>query len=148
MHTAAIAESIDLADLGPWFQGAVAEIGATVAAQCIVASGPGGAVVSDAFFADESGEITVFVPAAMPVCHVGRVANHVLPAVELAVIVHEGAHAGIDRTYGYLAAHVAERAISVDGPIRERYLVGRSETSDESQWRTEIGWPIFRTTSN
>jgi len=145
-ETAAISESIDRADLGPWFERAVAEVRATVVAQRIDPSGPGGAVVSDAFFADESGEITVYVPAATPVLPVGRVTNRVLPAAELAVIVHEGSHAGIDRTYGALAAHVAERAISVDGPIRERYLVGRNETDDESQWRTEIGWPIFRTT--
>jgi DNA-binding transcriptional MerR regulator len=146
IETAAISESIDRADLGPWFEGAVHEVRATVAAQRVDAAGPGGAIVSDAFFADESGDITVFVPTATPVRPVGRVVDRVLPAVELAVIVHEGSHAGIDRTYGALGAHVAERAISVDGPIRERYLVGHNETGDESQWRTEIGWPIFRTT--
>ena len=148
MHTAAISATIGLADLGIWFQGAIAEIQAVVAAQGVPTAGPGGSVVSDAFFADECGEITVFVPIAAPLRTVGRVAHHVLPAAELAVIVHDGSHVGIDNTYGALGAHVAERAISVDGPIRERYLIGRSDTSDEAQWRTEIGWPIFQTTPN
>jgi DNA-binding transcriptional MerR regulator/effector-binding domain-containing protein len=145
-ETAAVSDCIELADLSAWFQGAVAEVHATLAAQHITVMGPGGAVVSDGFFADEAGEITVFVPAATPVIPVGRVVHHVLPPAELAVIVHEGSHAGIDRSYGALATHVAERAIAVDGPIRERYLVSRHDTNDEKQWRTEIGWPIFRTT--
>ncbi len=58
------------------------------------------------FFADERGEITVFVPLARPLQPVGRV---------------------------------------LAGPIRERYLLGSYDTSDETRWRTEIGWPILRT---
>jgi len=147
LQTAAVSEHIELADLSAWFQGAVAEVHATLAAQHVTALGPGGAVVSDAFFANGAGEITVFVPATAPLSPVGRVVHRVLPPAELAVIVHEGSHAGIDCSYGALAAHVAEREIAVDGPIRERYLVGRHDTNDEVRWRTEIGWPIFRTTS-
>jgi DNA-binding transcriptional MerR regulator len=145
MPTAAIVETVDAADLSAWFQGAVGELRATLAAQEVTPSGPSGAVVSDAFFADEQGQIAVFVPSTEPVRPVGRVTLLTLPMVELAVIVHHGSHSTIDRSYGALGAHVAERAIAVDGPIRERYLVGRPETSNEAQWRTEIGWPIFRT---
>jgi DNA-binding transcriptional MerR regulator len=142
---AAITATIDGADLSDWFQGAVGELRAVLAAQDLPPDGPSGAVVSDAFFADERGALTVFVPTPAPVRPVGRVVPHTLPAVELAVVVHTGSHSTIDRTYGALAEHVAERAIAVDGPIRERYLVGPYETPNETQWRTEIGWPIFRT---
>jgi hypothetical protein len=31
--------------------------------------------------------------------------------------------------------------------VPETYVVGARETSDSSQWLTEIGWPIFRTRS-
>ena len=68
-----------------------------------------------------------------------------MPAVELATIVHTGSHVDIDRSYGALATYVSDRALGVDGPIRERYLVGRLDTADEDAWQTEIGWPIFRT---
>jgi hypothetical protein len=27
--------------------------------------------------------------------------------------------------------------------VRENYLVGRLDTPDDTQWETEIGWPIF-----
>jgi hypothetical protein len=39
---------------------------------------------------------------------------------------------------------VAERAIGVDGPIREYYLVPFTEP-DLSRHRTEICWPVFQT---
>ena len=35
-------------------------------------------------------------------------------------------------------------ALSVAGPVRERYLVGPRDTDDRDAWRTEIGWPVFR----
>jgi len=66
-------------------------------------------------------------------------------AAELAVIVHAGTHDDVDRSYGALAAYVAEHALQVDGPIREYYVVGRRDTPDEKAWRTEICWPIFST---
>jgi hypothetical protein len=34
--------------------------------------------------------------------------------------------------------------ISIEGPLREYYLVGYPEAVDPDQWETEIGWPIFR----
>ena len=81
-------------------------------------------------------------------CHVravGRVAPRVIPAVELATIVHEGSHPDIDLAYGSLATYVAEHTLAVEEDLREYYLVGPQETSEESAWRTEIGWPIFQT---
>jgi hypothetical protein len=32
----------------------------------------------------------------------------------------------------------------VDGPLRQYDLRGASDTPDQAEWRTEIGWPIFR----
>ena len=51
------------------------------------------------------------------------------------------------RTYGELGAHVMRHEISVEGPLREYYLIGFLETNDPDQWETEIGWPIFRSAS-
>lgn len=145
METAAITDTVGLGDLGPWFQGALGELASTVAARGVPAAGPPGGVVSNDFFSEERGEITIFIPLAGPIESVGRVAPCSLPAVELATIRHAGPHGDIDRAYGALATYVSERALGVDGPIRERYLVGRLDTPDETAWRTEIGWPIFHT---
>ena len=145
IESAAISSVVALEDLGPWFQGAIGELHATVDAQRIEADGPPGAVIANEFFADERGEITVFLPVVGALRPVGRVIPTRLPATELATIVHRGSHEDVDRTYGALAAYVSERALAVDGPVRERYLVGRHDTPDENKWRTEIGWPIFDT---
>ena len=60
-----------------------------------------------------------------------------LPRVEYAVAVHAGPLEEVDRTYAALGAVVAERAIGVQGHLRENYL------SDD---RIEICWPVFQTT--
>ena len=145
IQSAAISEVVDLEDLGPWFEGAIEELRAALSLQAVATAGPAGSVIANDFFSDERGELTIFVPTAAPVRPVGRVTPASLPAVELATTVHAGSHADVDRTYGSLATYVSEHALGVDGPIRERYLVGRYDTPDESEWRTEIGWPIFDT---
>jgi DNA-binding transcriptional MerR regulator len=142
---AAIRETVSLDDLGPWFMGALGELTSTVSAQGVATAGPPGGVIADDFFSEEEGEITIFVPSVEPVRSVGRVEAVTLPAVELATIVHDGAHTDIDVAYGTLATYVSDRAIGVDGPIRERYVVSRLDTVDETAWSTEIGWPIFHT---
>jgi DNA-binding transcriptional MerR regulator len=145
LQTAAITEAVDLHELGPWFQGALGELRATLGAQGMKTTGPPGAVVASEFFAQDRGNITIFVPVAGLMRKVGRVEAQTLPAVELATIVHAGSHTDIDLSYGALATYVSGRALGVDGPVRERYLVGRLDTVDESAWRTEIAWPIFHT---
>lgn len=143
---AAITEVVALGDLAPWYMGALGELHATLEARGIAPAGPPGGIYATALFAQEKGEATVFVPAATEVQALGRVGPQVIPAAELAVIVHRGSHAdGVDRAYGALATYVADHALQVDGPIREYYLVGRRDTRDESAWRTEICWPIFAT---
>jgi DNA-binding transcriptional MerR regulator len=145
LQTAAISETVGLDELGPWFQGALGELTATLAAQGVTTTGPPGAVVTNDFFANDRGAITIFVPSADAISPVGRVEACALPAVELATIVHAGSHIDVDRSYGALATYVSDRALGVDGPIRERYLIGPLDTVDEDAWRTEIGWPIFHT---
>jgi effector-binding domain-containing protein len=63
--------------------------------------------------------------------------------VEAAVMLHAGSPADSDQTYGALGTVVAERAIGVEGPIREYYLVPFTEPV--SRHRTEICWPVFQT---
>lgn len=142
---AAVTAVIDIGDAGPWYQGALGELRATLSAQGLSATGaPGGIYATDLFTSDR-GQATVFIGCAGEVRPVGRVEAVMVPPAELAVIVHEGSPADIDRSYGALATHVTRHALAVEGPIREYYLSGGNDTPDESAWRTEIGWPIFQT---
>ena len=74
----------------------------------------------------------------------GRIEVVELPAADLAVTVHAGPHDDIDVTYGRLGDWVHTHALGIDGPVHETYLVGPRDTPDAGQWRTEIGWPVFR----
>jgi DNA-binding transcriptional MerR regulator len=142
---AAVTSVVGAPELLPWFRGALGELLATLQASGVEPAGPAGGSYATELFSEEKGEATVFVPSRTEVPLVGRVTPRTIPAAELAVIVHSGSHDDVDRSYGALASYVADHALSVDGPVREYYLVGRADTADESAWRTEICWPIFST---
>jgi DNA-binding transcriptional MerR regulator len=142
---AAVSEVIDVKDASGWYQGALGELHALLAAQKVTPAGPGGAIYANDLFSYESGQATVFVPCNEPVRATGRVSPLVVPEAELAITVHTGAHTDVDLAYGSLATYVTDHALAVEGPIREYYVIGPNEARDENQWRTEIGWPIFHT---
>jgi DNA-binding transcriptional MerR regulator/effector-binding domain-containing protein len=141
---AAIEAVVDRADVLAWWQGALGELRGTVRAQGLRATGPSGGVFASDLFQHDRGQATVFVPVAGRVRPVGRVAPLVIPAAELAIISHHGSLSDADLSYAKLGSYATTREISIDGPLREYYLRGADDTSDEAEWRTEIGWPIFR----
>ena len=141
---AAITAVVDRADALAWWQGALGELAATVRAQGLPAAGPGGGVFASELFQTDRGQATVFVPVRGRARPVGRVAPAVIPAAELAIICHHGPLADADLSYAKLGSYATTREISIDGPLREYYLRGAGDTPDEADWRTEIGWPIFR----
>lgn len=144
---AAITATISAEESVAWLQGALGELQATLTAQAASPAGPPGGIYADEIFTRHRGPVTIFIPCPGAVRPMGRVAPTQIPAVELAVIDHHGSPADVDRAYGTLATYVARHALAVDGPIREYYLVGQRDTPDTSRWHTEIGWPIFRTSS-
>jgi DNA-binding transcriptional MerR regulator len=132
-------------DTMAWLLGALAELHATLQAQGLQEAGPAAGIFADEVFTDGRGNATIFVPCSGSVAPVGRVQPVIVPAAELATILHLGSHADVDRAYGALAAFVAEHALAVPGPLREYYLTDLTSTPDQAQWRTRIGWPIFQT---
>ena len=142
---AAISEIVDVSDALSWFRGALGELSATLATQDVAVLGAAGGIYANELFSDERGEATLFIPCRGAIHPLGRITPVVVPGAELATTVHTGPHSDIDRAYGLLATYVTKHALGVDGPVREYYLVGPNEMADESEWRTEIGWPIFAT---
>ena len=140
-----IEQTVDRDDIFGWWQGALGELHATLRAQSLIASGPTGGVYASEIFQHSRGRATVFIPTDAIVKPIGRVVSLLIPGAELAVTRHHGALSDIDLTYGKLGAYVIMHEISVDGPVRENYLRGITETANSDEWDTEIGWPIFRT---
>ena len=141
---AAIGAVVDRADALAWLQGALGELHAAVRAQGLPAAGPSGGVFASELFQRDRGRATVFIPVPGPVRPIGRVTSLVVPATELAIICHHGSLADADLSYATLGSYATTHEISIDGPLREYYLRGAGDTADEADWRTEIGWPIFR----
>jgi DNA-binding transcriptional MerR regulator len=141
---AAIRQVVDRGDVLSWWEGALGELHASVRAQDLDATGPGGGLYPSELFQHDRGEATVFIPVQGPVRAIGCVAPVVIPAAELAVIGHPGSLADVDLTYGKLGSYATTHEISVDGPLREYYLRGAIDTPDPADWTTEIGWPTFR----
>ena len=143
---AAISALIDVQDATAWYQGALGELHALLAAQKITPSGPGGAIYANDLFTHHHGQATIFVPCNETVRATGRVHPLDVPEVDLALTLHTGPHsAELDLAYGALATYVANHTLAIEGPIREYYLIGAHDTDDEDKWQTEIGWPIFHT---
>ena len=144
-----IREQVPAPDLDAWWEAAFGELDAAVAASAVRPAGPRAALYPAEFFELGAGEVVAYVPVARNVSDGGgRVRPREIPGAELAVAVHRGGLADIDRTYGALGIYVAGRAIGVAGPIRERYLVTAFDADHESRHVTEVCWPVFRTGSS
>lgn len=143
---AAICAAVDQRDVLVWYGDAMTELEAVLATARQTPTGPPGGLYDNELFTDDHGDVVVYLPATAPPA-VGRVRPFSIPSAELAVTVHHGPHDDIDITYGALGSHVTDHALAIFGPVRETYLVGPRDTDDATAWRTEIGWPIFRTGS-
>jgi DNA-binding transcriptional MerR regulator/effector-binding domain-containing protein len=147
MPAAGIQQMIDREDALSWWQGTLDELRATVRAQDLHVTGPSGGLYGSELFQHGRGEATVFIPIEGIVRSIGRVTPFIVPAAELAVLTHYGSPADFDITYGELGAYATAHEISIEGPLREYYLVGADEMPNPEEWETEIGWPIFRSDS-
>ncbi|UDY24794.1 MerR family transcriptional regulator [Nocardioides sp. Kera G14] len=144
LEVAAVRGEVTLDESGRWYDDAMAELDAAVPSA--ERSGPAGGHYANELFSEGRGEMLVFHPLGPAVAARGggRVEVVVLPPAELAVTVHSGNHDDIGVTYGQLGEWVTTHALTVAGPVHERYLVGPRDGAPEAEWLTEIGWPIFR----
>jgi DNA-binding transcriptional MerR regulator len=142
----AVAQVVTTADIMTWAGAVSADLAETLRVTGLVPAGPLGALFPGEFFELERSEVTLFVPVepspGLARLAPGRVRLTQIAGIEAAVAVHDGPAEDVDRTYGALGTAVAERAIGVDGPIREYYPDGFDVAKPH---RTEICWPIFLT---
>ncbi len=150
----AVRGTVAVRDAWAWGADAFGELYARIGRAGQAPAGPGGALFPAGFFEVHQAELTAFVPVGGPLPEGalpegartggGRAELVTVPGVEAAVMLHAGSPADSDQTYGALGTVVAERAIGVEGPIREYYLVPFTEP-DLSRHRAEICWPVFQT---
>jgi DNA-binding transcriptional MerR regulator len=139
-----ISAVVSLDALVSWWTAAFDELTGTLAANGLRPAGNSGALYFQEVFEQAHGEVVVFVPVAERVTAAGRARRLTVPAAELAVTIHHGAHDDFDRSYGALGRYLAQHDLKVEEPVREYYLVGPRDTEDVNQWQTEIAWPVAR----
>src|SRR5262245_30871110 len=122
-----LTETVSFDGCSDWLEPTLAAMRAD-AERAGLAPGTDGALYPDEFFEDGRGPVTAFVP----VDHDGPDVVE-LPATTVAVLLHEGSFADLDRAYGALGTMVTERGIGGPGPIREHYL---------TDTQTEVCWPV------
>jgi DNA-binding transcriptional MerR regulator len=143
----AIRERVTMQHLEAWWTVAFEELHDAAAGARLVRSGCDGALYPGELFEQEVADVAAFMPVKgnSDVRREGRVQPYAVPAAELAVLLHKGPFRDLDQTFATLGKFVSERAIGVEGPIREYYVVTSFETPDESRHRVEVAWPIFQT---
>ncbi|WP_232374727.1 MerR family transcriptional regulator [Mycolicibacterium mengxianglii] len=139
-----ITDTVDRDDLVVWWQGAVAELQATVTSQRLSQTGVLGALFGFEIFSQDRGEVTAFIPVREAPRAVGRPQQLLVPPAELAVLRHHGPHDDVDLAYSALGDYATRHEISVDGPLREYYHRFYWDTEDSAQWETDLCWPVFR----
>lgn len=135
-------------DFESWWVRAFGELRSVLLQSGLSRGGPDGALYPEAFFEDEEGDVVAFTPVEARTrlaSATGPVEVTEIPGAELAIMVHAGTIHDLDHTYGALGTEVATRGVGVSGPIREYYVVGPLDTPAESEYRTEVCWPVFRT---
>lgn len=135
-----IRDTIELSDLGDWFEATRQELDEAAASADLETTGLLSGLWSTELFLDEAGDAALFSTVNVSdrlVSH-GRASIETLPAARLAVIVHEGHDETIGASYAALGAHVAALGGSAPGALRESYRGG----APFSAGTTEIGWPI------
>ena len=124
-------------DCASWLEPALAALHTAANAVGLPVAGADGALYSDELFEEGVGEVTAFLPVADDTAHAAHAADAArvveLPATTVAVLVHDGPFADLDRAYAALGTVVAERGIGGPGPIREHYL---------DPTTTEVCWPV------
>jgi DNA-binding transcriptional MerR regulator len=87
------------------------------------------------------------VTAYMPVGDSAPPGTTTLPGGRYAVATFIGPYRKMAAGYQALGAWLAGTGLAVGGPVREDYLVGPGDGVSESEYRTEISWPVRATTT-
>ncbi len=100
-------------------------------------AGPPGALFP-VEYRDDPSPVTAYVPVGDGVWP----GTMTLPGGRYAVATFIGPYQAMAAGYQALGAWLAGTGLAIGGPIREDYLISPGDVVPESEYRTEIGWPV------
>src|ERR1700722_7262482 len=140
--TISVAADVSRGEVESWWRDAFGRLRSIAAAAGLEQTGPVGGLYDDELFTQEAGHARVYLPVADSLALDDTGARWELPAGRFAVALHAGAHHDVDRTYAALGTYANAHGRDGVGPVRERYLANPLDTPDNTQWRTEVCWPL------
>jgi DNA-binding transcriptional MerR regulator/effector-binding domain-containing protein len=140
--TISVAADVTSEGVVAWWWDALARLRAIAAAAGLEQTGPVGGLFDDELFTQDAGHARVYLPVRDSLALDGTGARWELPAGRFAVALHAGAHRDVDRTYAALGTYANAHGRDGVGPVREVYLANPLDTPDNTQWRTEVCWPL------
>ncbi len=138
----AISEHVERANTGVWCEGAFGELSALVAAEDLAVTGPPAGIFPSAFITEGEADIVAFIPVVSS-AESGRVHDLLVPEATFAVALHTGPFSNLDCSYGLIGTFVAEHATSTSAPFREYYLDTPEGVDNQSEFKTEVCWPVL-----
>jgi DNA-binding transcriptional MerR regulator len=138
----AITATVDPTDIENWWRDTLHDVREAVRAGRLDQTGHAGGLYDECLFRHGPGQATVFIPVTTP-RQLGRIEPILVPAAEVAVTTHYGSTADIDLAYAKLGSYIVSQELAVGPRIREYYHRDHTHTSDHTQWRTEVAWPII-----
>jgi DNA-binding transcriptional MerR regulator/effector-binding domain-containing protein len=142
MPVIAMSASVLESEFAPFLDLAYPRLYGFLAARSVPPAGPAGALYPGDQFSDEPVEVTAFVPVDAPLDGDGEVESRVLPAGRVAVVTFTGPYDELTAAYRAVGTWLAGKHLTTDGPLTETYLVGPDSGLPESDYRTEIAWPV------
>lgn len=124
--------------LGPIFS----ELFAVLGRQGVRLAGAPFACYLSTEFNPEDLEYEVGLPTEQPVQARADLMSYQLPSSLVAYTLHVGSYETIGMAYQAITAWIQEHGHVLAGSPREHYLVGKDQTADPSQYRTELVWPL------
>ena len=87
-------------------------------------------------------ELEICIPTAEKLAGKGRIYGKVLEGGPVVSTLHSGPYSELGPAYQALCTWLQDNGFEPKAAAREIYLVGPGMASDESEYRTEICWPL------
>ncbi|MFC1918342.1 MerR family transcriptional regulator [Chloroflexota bacterium] len=108
-------------------------------------AGPTMYIGHDTEFKEKDVDVEAGIPLSASIPGTNRIKIYELPGMdEAATTIYKGAYEGIGKAYEALMAWIESNGCQITGPDRELYLTSPGDTSDPSQYVTEIQFPIAK----
>lgn len=136
----AIRVTIEPSRIAEAFQELLPEVAAYLERAGARPSGPPLARFFD--YTEEEADFEAGFPVPKPVPGEGRMVAGELPGGRAAMTTHVGPYEGLQAAHDAIGEWVLARGHDPAGPVWEVYEVGPAEEQDDSNWRTEVVWPL------